>query len=285
MSGDGSFQYITTGDIIPTDSGVLRGHGTQNDDEKGQLRATVSGFVDRVNKLVSVRPLNSRYGGEVGDVVVCRVIEVADKVWRVDVNSKQMGVLMLSSINLPGGVQRRRTHADALQMRQFFAEHDLISAEVQKLMNDGAISLHTRNDKYGKLTAGHFVSVAPNIVKRCKQHFHTLPFGIDIILGNNGYIWIQGSEKMEGGSPKKQKTEGGGGEGRGEESEVREKIARVRNCVVALSKLHIAIFKETILDVYNDSVQLGLTAKDILKPSVLTQVTQTAMQRTQISIE
>lgn len=263
-----SYEYITSGDVIPTDSGVLRGHGTQNDEE-GQLRATVSGFIDRVNKLVSVRPLNSRYGGEVGDVVVCRVLEVADKVWRLDVNSKQNGVLMLSSINLPGGVQRRRTDADALQMRTFFAENDLISAEVQKLMHDGAISLHTRNEKYGKLEGGQFVKVPPNIIKRCKQHFHTLDIGIDIILGNNGYVWVQ---PTPGAHDKPT-------------AQARELVARVRNCVVALSKMHVAIFKETILDVYNTSLLLGLAAKDILDPNLLTQVTQAAMQRTQISVE
>lgn len=39
-------------------------------------------------------------------------------------------------------------------MRSFFAEDDLISAEVQKLNHDGAIALHTRNEKYGKLVGG-----------------------------------------------------------------------------------------------------------------------------------
>ena len=38
---------------------------------------------------------------------------------------------MLSSINLPGGEQRRRTAEDQLNMRQFYIEHDLVSAEVQ----------------------------------------------------------------------------------------------------------------------------------------------------------
>lgn len=266
-----SYNYISTGDVIPADSGVLRGHGTQSDD-KGQVIATVSGFVDRVNKLITVRPLNARYSGEVGDVVVCRVVEVADKVWRMDVNGKQHGVLMLSSINLPGGVQRRRTNEDSLNMRQYFVENDLISAEVQKLMHDGSMSMHTRNDKYGKLTQGQFVEVPPLIVKRCKQHFHSLDFGVDIILGNNGYVWIQ-------------KTIQPGDAAQETDFATREKIARVRNCVVALSKMHIAIFKETILDTYESSLQLGLQAKQILESSMLIEVTQTALQRTQISIE
>ena len=49
--------------------------------------------------------ISRRYQGEVGDVVVGRITEVAQKRWKVDVNSKQEGILQLASIHLPGGVQ------------------------------------------------------------------------------------------------------------------------------------------------------------------------------------
>ena len=39
-----------------------RGHGTINGKE-GQLIASVAGVVDKVNKLISVKPLKSRYQG------------------------------------------------------------------------------------------------------------------------------------------------------------------------------------------------------------------------------
>jgi exosome complex RNA-binding protein Rrp4 len=54
---------------------LRRGHGTYEDD--GELVANVSGVVERVNKLVRVRPLQARYVGDVGDVVVGRVKEVS----------------------------------------------------------------------------------------------------------------------------------------------------------------------------------------------------------------
>lgn len=37
-------------------------------------------------------------------------------------------------------------------MRQYLKEGDLVSAEVQNIFNDGALSLHTRSMKYGKVT-------------------------------------------------------------------------------------------------------------------------------------
>lgn len=30
----------------------------------------------------------------------------------------------------------------------------------------------------------------PSLIVRLKTHFHTLPFGVDLIVGLNGYIWV-----------------------------------------------------------------------------------------------
>jgi hypothetical protein len=91
-----------------------------------------------------------RYVAQTGDVIVGRVNEVAAKRWKIDINGSQdgqclrplartphallqysdnvsaVGVLMLSSVNLPGGQQRRRNAEDQLQMRSFFGENDLV---------------------------------------------------------------------------------------------------------------------------------------------------------------
>ena len=34
------------------------------------------------------------------------------------------------------------------------------------------------------------VQVYPSLVKRQKTHFHDLPCGASVILGNNGFIWV-----------------------------------------------------------------------------------------------
>ena len=58
-----------------------------------------------------------------------------------------------------------------------------VQAEVQSIFQDGAPSIHTRSLKYGKLTVGSFVTVVPALIKRCKNHFHTLPCGVAVVLG------------------------------------------------------------------------------------------------------
>jgi len=79
----------------------LRGHGTYT--EGDDLKASVAGVKEQVNKLISIKPLKSRYNGEIGDVVVGRITEVQQKRWKVDTNARLESVLLLSSVNLPGG--------------------------------------------------------------------------------------------------------------------------------------------------------------------------------------
>jgi len=244
---------VTPGDIITEDTGFMRGHGTYTNDNK--LYASIAGVVERVNKLISVRPLRTRYSGEVGDVIVGRITEVAHKRWKVDTFSKLDSVLLLSSVNLPGGELRRRSAEDELVMREYLSEGDLIIAEVQSLFADGSLSLHTRNLKYGKLSQGTMLCVSPSIIKRCKTHFHNLPCGATVILGNNGYIWIgpvmsQQSDLSLKSSERKEEaisiTE-------------REIIARLRNCISCLADHRILLYDTSILHAYEASLRFQVS--------------------------
>lgn len=103
-----------------------RGHGTYIEDDTA-LKASVAGSVEQVNKLISVRPLKSRYFGEIGDVVVGRITEVQQKRWKVDTNSRLDSILLLSSVNLPGGELRRRSVEDEQMMRKYLQVLTLFS--------------------------------------------------------------------------------------------------------------------------------------------------------------
>jgi exosome complex component RRP4 len=265
---------VTPGQVISTDTGAfLRGHGTYLSNH--QLIASVAGVVEKVNQLISVRPLVSRYIGEVGDIIVGRITEVGNKRWKVDVNGQQDASLMLSAVNLPGGAQRRRTYEDQLQMRTFFIENDLISAEIQEVRYDGTLSLHTRSLKYGKLENGQFIQVSPSLVKRMKQHMISLDngkLGIDLILGNNGYIWISRSmNALDETHPELILEEGPGtldtrAEILAKKRQVhaqtpmsyqdRLKIARVYKAITLLNEKFRLISPESILSIYENLVEM-----------------------------
>ncbi|KAF8998511.1 hypothetical protein BDQ17DRAFT_1328744 [Cyathus striatus] len=242
----------------------ISGHGTYVDNE--EVISSVAGTIERVNKLVTVRAIRTRYNPEVGDLVVGRITEVQPKRWKVDANSRQDAVLMLSSVNLPGGIQRRKLESDELQMRNFFEEGDLLVAEVQAFFADGAMSLHTRSLRYGKLRNGQIVAVPPILVRRLKSHFLSLPCGVDLILGLNGYIWVSKHVK---------ESEQEGEEGFDAEAvysnqndeideSTRTAISRVTNIIRILSSHFIPLSDTLLLNAYEWVVEQEGTVKDLL---------------------
>ena len=273
------------GDSITTDAQFMRGHGTylrSSDDHPAgdatsggvDVRSSLLGSVMRVNKLLSVVAVKSRFQPEIGDLVIGVVREVGLKKWRVDIAARQDATLQLASINLPGGVQRRKTGTDELQMRTFFQEGDLVLAEVQSYFHDGSVSLHTRSLKYGKLRNGQFVQIAAGNVVRAKQSAASLGKDVDLVIGNNGYCFV--SMRSETSLSAAQSGGGGGGANTHnntsqEASEAiysnvnahiphatRDEIARVRNCLVVLDDAGVKI----VVDVVAKALEASRIAAD-----------------------
>ncbi|GAA5809953.1 hypothetical protein MFLAVUS_003368 [Mucor flavus] len=272
---DEQVHLVNPGETVTTDQQFMRGHGTYTDGE-GTVISSVAGAVERVNKLLSVRPLKTRYTAEIGDIVVGRITEVAMRRWKVDTNARQDANLLLSSVSLPGGVQRRKNEADELQMRQFFAEGDVLVAEVQAFYGDGTMGLHTRGFKFCKLRNGSFVCVPPVLVQRCKSQFHSLPCGIDVILGLNGYIWVHKKFQTVAGDDT-DPTVYYSSTNDDISQEERQDIARISNCISALAKQYMHI-NDTII-VYTYEASLEYTVKELLKLDVIESITKEASLR------
>lgn len=109
---------------------LFRGHGTYVD-EDNTLRASVGGVLEKVNKLISVRPLKARYQGEIGDVVVGRITEVQQKRWKVDTNSKLDSVLLISSVNLPGGELVRNIN---ITLISFYVLQNVLTDKIMSIL-------------------------------------------------------------------------------------------------------------------------------------------------------
>ena len=251
---------VTPGHIITSDVQFMRGHGTYT--QSDSLVSSLAGRINRVNKLISVTPFKSRFNGEIGDVVIGRITELGSKRWKVDINARQDAILLLSSIILPGGVQRRKSESDEHQMSSFFAPGDLLSAEVQQFFQDGAASLQTRNFKYGKLRNGSLVIVPSSLIRRSKSHFISLACGVDVILGLNGYIWVckhvEMTQEIMDQDPDRLYTN----DMEEMDHQTRDSIARVCNCIDALSKRNIMIDESRIANAYE--ISLDYNTRDLL---------------------
>lgn len=166
-------------------------------------------------------------------------------------------------------------------------ENDLVSAEVQSFYADGAVALHTRSLKYGRLSGGQLVRVMPTLVKRVKQHFHRLTkeqlggdADVEVLLGCNGFVWVgtastatsaaDAAEAAEAEASRRQQTVG---------PEAREQICRVANAVRVLAVLFLAIHPPAILDVYSCSAEWGVSPKDMLGTGFLVRTLERESER------
>lgn len=115
---------------------------------------------------------------------------------------------------------------------------------MQTLYQDGAIGIHTRSTKYGKLVNGELVVVQSSLVRRSPTHFVVFDWDVEVILGLNGFIWVgkprsspENSQDLDLIYSSKLDTIS---------KAMREAIARTRNCIVALDRRGIFIDEEAI---------------------------------------
>lgn len=192
-------------------------------------------------------------------------------------------------------------------MRNFFEEGDLLVAEVQAFFSDGAMSLHTRSLRYGKvsdsisrsvrhkadlsklpqLRNGQLVVVQPVLVRRLKSHFYSLPCGVDLILGLNGYIWVSRHVKEN----EQEGEEGFDAEAvysnrndvrspvrfielrdlrcaQDIDSATRTAIARVSNVIRVLSAYFVPMTDLVLVEAYDWVVEQNCRVKDLLREDI-----------------
>ncbi|GMH74925.1 hypothetical protein TL16_g06597, partial [Triparma laevis f. inornata] len=215
--------------------------------------------------------LSPLYTASTGDLIVGRIVSVQSNRWQLSVGSNKLANLMLSSVNLPNGDQRMRNKEDSLAMRSLFKEGDLVSGEVQQISSDGNINMHARSSRYGLLQNGLLTTLPPCLVKRSKSHNFLLDSNtlIDVLLGCNGWCWLQRHvdlenrgvevitvEEIEG--VKKVHAE------KECDEEVKEDLVRVKNAIEILKICFRYVNKSTITVVYKKSIELGLTVEQMM---------------------
>ena len=142
----------------------------------------------------------------------------------------------------------------------------MCSAEIQQVYADGTLALQTRNLRYGKLGEGILVRVRSSLVKRTKNHFHSLPFGVSIIRGCNGAIWISPSASNSSDN----NTVHTGGYAKNIESislDVRKAIVRLSNCIQILNQLGLQIFDTSIVNIFD--LSKSYEVHELIQPNVI----------------
>lgn len=182
-------QLIFPGDIIATADKKVEGPVFL---DNGRYRSLVVGLVEFREDSVVIVPLEGTYRPKKGDVVVGYVTDVLATGWEVDVRSFMPAYLPVSE------ALHKHVDLETTPLTTFLNVGDVIVAKVKDvdLTDEYPIVLTLREEKVGKVESGTVVEIAPVKIPRVIGKKGTmlntlLELGCDIVVGQNGRIWIK----------------------------------------------------------------------------------------------
>jgi len=163
-------------------------------DDSGIIRAKKLGLADIKEDTVSVVPLSGVYIPKEGDIVIGIISRISGSTIIVDIRSPYQGV-----IPIPRGRATER-----VDMRKYNLKlGDVILAKVKAFDGSSSLLLTIDMEGLGKLEGGYILEVEPAKVPRVigkRQSMLTIlkeKTRSDIIVGNNGRIWVRSPSLKE----------------------------------------------------------------------------------------
>jgi len=161
-----------------------------------KIYASTIGMVSVKGRVVKVIPLTGRYMPRKGDIVIGKITAVLAGGWSVDVNSAYAADLPLAegtSEFIPRGADLSR----------FFDLNDYVFAEITNVTETKFVKLSASRRPYRRLKGGILIGISPvkiprvigkqgSMVKMIKD-----ASGCDVVVGQNGWIWIKGTPETE----------------------------------------------------------------------------------------
>jgi len=164
--------------------------------EGDTIYASTIGMVSVKGHVVKVIPLAGRYMPKRNDIVIGKIAAVLNGGWAVDVNSPYPADLPLAE----GTAEFIPRGAD---LTRFYDVGDYIFCEVTHVTETKFVKLTASKRPYRRLRGGILIEVSPvkvpriigkqgSMVKMVKD-----ATGCDIVVGQNGWIWIKGTPEKE----------------------------------------------------------------------------------------
>jgi exosome complex component RRP4 len=186
MVNENKRQVVIPGEVIFKGDDFLPGDGTEK--TKDGIIALRFGLSDEVNKLVKVIPLSGVYNPRRGNVVIGKVENINFNGWILDINAPENAFLSITEIP-------RYVNKDGLE--EVMNIGDMVVAKIWN-MNKRGIDLSLKSRGLGKIDEGIIIKINSNKVPRIIGKEGSMINLIknktkcEIIVGQNGFIWIKG---------------------------------------------------------------------------------------------
>lgn len=181
-------KIVVPGEIIVCGEDYLPGEGTRREGEN--VLASRFGLAEEAGRVVKVVSITGAFIPRRNNVVIGRVTNITFNGWVVDIDSASSGFLPIDES--PRFINKN-------EMDQFLAIGDVVAAKIWSV-NSRGIDLTLKSKGLGKLEQGFIFRVSPNRVPRVIGREGSMinlikeKTGCNITVGQNGWIWIHGSD-------------------------------------------------------------------------------------------
>ncbi len=185
---------VVPGEILAEGMDFLPSNGTYR--LKDKILAKKMGIVKTEGKVLKLIPLSGKYLPKRHDVIIGKVIDVNFNGWVIDTNSAYSA--MLSMKDATSDYIRR-----GADLTRFYDIGDYIVTQIINVTSQNLIDLTMKGPGLRKLREGRIITINPHKVPRVigKQgsmvNMIKQATNCQIIVGQNGVIWIQGNPEGE----------------------------------------------------------------------------------------
>jgi len=184
-------EVVVPGEVIVSGDDFLPGDWTRR--EGKNIIASRYGLAEKSGRLVKVIPLSGTYMPRPGNIVIGKVTDVTFNGWLMNIGAPY-------SAFLPVAECPRFISKDDLQ--EFIGIGDMVVAKVDAVKPKG-VDLTIKIRGLGKQEDGIIIKINPNKVPRIIGREGSMinlikqETGCDVIVGQNGLIWIKGNTVLE----------------------------------------------------------------------------------------
>ena len=186
---------VVPGEVLAKGMDFLPGGKAFRDKE--HLCSSVLGLVSIKGRVIKVIPLSGAYIPKKNDVVIGKVKDISFGGWQVDIYSPYSADLGI------GEATRDYIDLRKVDLTKYLDINDYIFAKIINVSESKYVKLTIKDRPYKKLREGTIIEVAPTKIPRVigKQGSMVTMLkeatGCEILIGQNGLIWIQGDPEKE----------------------------------------------------------------------------------------
>lgn len=182
------------GEILAVGMDSFPGMGTYREGEN--IIASRLGLVQLDGRTIKLIPLSGRYTPNKYDIIIAKVIDVNMSGWRLEINSAYSAMLSMKEATS----QFINRGAD---LTKFYNIGDYVSCKIVQVTSQKLVDVTMKGMGLRKLVDGRIINAASNKVPRIVGKQSSMVSMIkdatrcNIMVGQNGLIWINGTPKGE----------------------------------------------------------------------------------------